>query len=296
MAWVLLKLRRLHGRHLVFEVHGLPSSELLDRARPTPEVRREAERLRALEQTVFDGAWRLLAITDCLRNRLIRDYAVSPDRTFKVPDASSFESSPPGARAVSGSRPRLMYVGQLYPWKGVDLLVRAMVEVPDAELMIVGGLPGDPQQAALQALARQLAVDDRVVFRGPCNYGEVPSLLATASIALLPLADGIVARCFTSPLKLFDYLAAGVPIVAVDYPTVREVLTNGENALLVPPGDPSAMAAAINTLLADPALSARLSQRAAAAAADHTWDRRAEQILTALGVRSASRSAMVRTR
>jgi glycosyltransferase involved in cell wall biosynthesis len=115
----------------------------------------------------------------------------------------------------------------------------------------------------------------------------VPELLRDADVALLPLAEGIVARCFTSPLKLFDYLAAGLPIVAVDYPTIREILRDGENCLLVAPNDPAALATAIRRLLADRVLASRLGQQARLDAADYTWDRRAERLLAAFGQRTA---------
>lgn len=286
LAWLLLRLRRWHRRPLVFEVHGLPSAELLDAHRGDPRFKREADRRRDLEQAVFDGAWRLLTITDCLRARLIRDYAITPDRVFTVPDASGLAGvAPPGhdpSELAPAARTRLIYVGQLYPHKGVDLLLRALAGVPRASLTIVGGLLDDPNRARLEALAVELGVAGRVHFTGPRPYREVPALLARADIALLPLAEGIVARCFTSPLKLYDYLAAGLPIVAVDFPTVREALRDGENGLLVPPNDPAAMAVAINRLIDDPALAARLAHQARQDAAAYTWDRRAERIAAAL--------------
>ena len=91
-----------------------------------------------------------------------------------------------------------------------------------------------------------------------------------------------MSRYFTSPLKLFDYMAAGVPIVATDVPALREVLVDGENALLVPPGDPEALAGAIDWILGDPALAERLRRRAFAEVADYTWERRAERIIEAV--------------
>jgi len=92
-----------------------------------------------------------------------------------------------------------------------------------------------------------------------------------------------MSRYFTSPLKLFDYMAAGVPIVASDLPALREVLTDEENALLVPPGEPDGLARAIERLLGDPALADCLRGRAFADVAAYTWDRRAERIIEAAG-------------
>lgn len=293
LAWLLVKLRCWHATRIAFEAHGLPSAELLDSARPAPAVRREADRRRRFEQVVFDGAWRLLTITDCLRQRLIDDYAISPEKLYTVPDACRVPTVDHRPRTVNHADvslhpssivhrpPKLIYVGQLYPWKGVDLILRALVHVPRAELIIVGGLPDDCQQTRLKDLAKQLGIGERVCFCGPRSYEQVPGLLATAGVALLPLAEGLVARCFTSPLKLFDYLAAGLPIVASDFPSVREVLRDGHNALLVPPNDPTAMGAAVNRLLDQPELAARLGSQARRDAANHTWDRRAERILSA---------------
>jgi glycosyltransferase involved in cell wall biosynthesis len=302
LAWLLLKLGRWHGRGLVFEVHGLPSVELLDDARGGPHATREANRRRGLEQAVFDGAWRLLTITECLRARLIHDYGVGPEKIFVVPDASFGPTKDGGRRtkdAPSSSvlgpsssvlgpsssvlrRPHLIYLGQLYPWKGVELILRALTEVPEAELSIVGGLPEDPHQKALERMAADLGLAERVVFAGPQPYARVPDILASADVALLPLAEGVVARCFTSPLKLFDYLSAGLPIVAADFPSVREVIRDGENGLLAPVDDPSAMARAINRLLSDRDLAARLAQQARHDAAHYTWESRARRIIEAL--------------
>src|SRR5262249_47042643 len=152
----------------------------------------------------------------------------------------------------------------------VDLAVRALSEVPAAELTIVGGLPDDEPADDLRRLVGELGLTDRVHFAGPKPYAEVARLLENADVALLPLADGIVARCFTSPLTLFDYLAAGLPIVAADFPTLREVLRNGENGLLAPPNDPSAFAAAIRQVLDNPGLAAKLGAQARRDAAGYT--------------------------
>ena len=124
---------------------------------------------------------------------------------------------------------------------------------------------------------------DRVELRGHVPYDQVPGVLAGASVALLPLPDEPVARLFTSPLKLFDYMAAGVPIVASDLPALREVLRHEENALLARPGDPDAFADAVRRLLADPALAARLGAQARADVHRYSWDARADALLGFLG-------------
>jgi len=162
-------------------------------------------------------------------------------------------------------------------------VVEVAARVPEADVVIVGGQTNwtqdDPDIAALAQHARELGVAERVELRGHVPYNQVPTVLSGASVALLPLPDEPVARLFTSPLKLFDYMAAGVPIVASDLPALREVLQHGRNALLARPGDPDAFAAAVRLLLADPELARRLGQQARADVAGYSWSARAANLL-----------------
>ena len=105
-------------------------------------------------------------------------------------------------------------------------------------------------------------------------------MLRRASVLALPNPASAISTRFTSPLKLFEYLAAGRAIVASDLPSIREILHNEADALLVPPGDASALAGAIRRLLDDPALAARLARAAFEAAPQYSWDRRAEKLET----------------
>jgi len=107
---------------------------------------------------------------------------------------------------------------------------------------------------------------------------------------VLPNPASAISDRFTSPLKLFEYLAAGRPIVASRLPALEEVLVHEENALLVAPGDAAALAAAIDRVTRDPALALRLARRAFTDAERFTWARRAER-LDAILARAVGRSA-----
>src|SRR6185369_8029186 len=137
----------------------------------------------------------------------------------------------------------------------------------------------------------QLGVRERVELRGHVPYDRVPDVLAQASVALLPLPDEPVARLFTSPLKLFDYMAAGAPIVASDLPSLREVLQHERNALLARPGDPDGFADAVRRLLADPDLARRIGQQAREDVRQYAWDARAAALLDFLGQPAEARTA-----
>jgi glycosyltransferase involved in cell wall biosynthesis len=105
---------------------------------------------------------------------------------------------------------------------------------------------------------------------------------------VLPNTASAISERYTSPLKLFEYLTLGRPIVASDLPALREILTPGETALLAAPGDPRALATAMSQVAASPELAARLGAAALALAPAYTWDARARRLEPVL---EAARSA-----
>jgi glycosyltransferase involved in cell wall biosynthesis len=117
-----------------------------------------------------------------------------------------------------------------------------------------------------------------VRFRGFIPPADLDSERCKADLFAIPLLDSTTARLFTSPLKLFEAMASGRPIVASDLPSIREVLTHEKNALLVPPGDAGALASAIERLLLDRELARALAARAFEDVKAYSWDRRAEAI------------------
>ncbi|MET0512695.1 MAG: glycosyltransferase, partial [Thermoleophilaceae bacterium] len=114
--------------------------------------------------------------------------------------------------------------------------------------------------------------------------------LTEADIGLAPYAPD--APTYFSPLKLFEYLAAGLAVVAADIPGVSDIVGT-DGALLMAPGDANALAAAVAVLTADAGERARLSRKARALAAQHTWERRARRILDAVGELSLREGAAV---
>ncbi len=133
------------------------------------------------------------------------------------------------------SRPLLVFAGSPRAYKGVSVLIEAMAELPGVDLEFVGEAPAGP-------------LPSNVTATGPLPYAEVPHRLARAHALMLPLEDNSFGRQFTSPLKLWDYLATGLPIIAADLPTVREIA--GERPFYYLPGDSSALRGAIGHALA----------------------------------------------
>ena len=277
-------LRLPHRPRLVFETHEVFARTFAEQ-HPKPGVRTRFKlaRLRAREGAVYRQADALAALTEWLITDLREEYGVATPAAV-VPDGVDLQFA---EAALLRERPdgpaRLLYLGSLHPWKGVSSLISALARIPDAYLQIAGG-PVE-RIAELQAQARTLEVASRVEFLGhvmPVNRFKV---IAQADICLLPLSDTSIGSRYTSPLKLFEYMALGKPIVSADVPAIRSVLTSGVSALLVPPGDVDALAAAVRKLMGQPAMAAQLGGQARQLAQQYSWQARAAKLLQLAGDR-----------
>lgn len=263
LADFLIRTRWVHNRPVVFEAHEI--------FHKTTERPGKAAGLKSLEASVYREADAVIAITASLAGEIAGLYGRKAEKV--IPDGVGSEF----LRIVRrGKGSYLLYTGQLYPWKGVETFIRSLSLLPDERAVVVGG-DGEALEK-LKGLAGDLGVAGRVEFTGTVPHAVMRTFLEEARVAVLPNLDIGVSR-FTSPLKLFEYMAAGVPVVASDLASLREVLRGGENALLVTPGDPRALAEGIRALLADEALAVRIAAKAREEAAEYTWDRRAERIL-----------------
>ena len=168
------------------------------------------------------------------------------------------------ASRLARIRVRAAYAGHLYPWKGVDVFLHALAATPDVDGLIVGGHPGEADLARVTDLAQSLQLGDRLTITGLLPPHEVAAALAGAQVFVLPNTATAISERYTSPLKLFEYMALGGAIIASDLPALREVLTHDETAWLVPPGDVSALADALSMLATNQPLRERLGQAALA--------------------------------
>ena len=118
-----------------------------------------------------------------------------------------------------------------------------------------------------------------IIITGRRSHGQVPVYLKAADALILPNKKGNqTSAYYTSPLKLFEYMASQRPIVASDLPSIREVL-NETNAVMVEPDNPEALAAGIKLVLEDSRLADKLARQALVDASNYTWQKRAEKIL-----------------
>jgi glycosyltransferase involved in cell wall biosynthesis len=201
--------------------------------------------------------------------------------------ASVPRSSARKALRLDQNAPVAVYTGGLMSWKGVDLLIDAARRLPEVSFVIAGGMEADVLR--LRRHARRVW---NVRFDGFQAPERVPLYLAAADVGVVPNRSrpAISAR-YTSPLKVFEALATGLPLVASDLPSLREILRGEEHAVFVRPDDAAALAEGIARLIGDEALRAAMRERGLARAPELTWDARAERILAWMDERSAAPGA-----
>lgn len=221
----------------------------------------------------------IVTITQGLKDDLVRE-GVAADSIEVLPDAfdaKRFSNLPTreAARAklaLAMDRPLAVYTGHLFPWKGADTFVAAATRAR-FDALLVGGRIED--RTRIERQIRDSGATN-VVLHPPVPPSEVPLYLAAADVLVLPNSGKTrISERYTSPLKLFEYLAVKRPIVASDLPSIREILTDDADAKLVTADDPLALRTGIESVLADPALSARLAEAANARSARYTFDSRA---------------------
>lgn len=277
VASVLLKIPRGMRAPIVYESHGYAPSVAEALPSMVPEAKAPSasklKRLAAREVGVWQKAEGYVAITRGIVAHMEAREG-SRRRVAVIADGARITGTP----APLPREPVVAYAGHLYAWKGVDVLLRALVDVPAARALIIGGHDQEPDLARLQALARELGIAGRVTFTGLVEPHRVGEQLARAQVLVVPNPPSAISTHFTSPLKLFEYMAAGRAIVASDLPAIREVLRHEENALLAEAGDAEAFAQAIRRLLEDRALAERLARAAAQDVQAHTWPKRAERL------------------
>jgi glycosyltransferase involved in cell wall biosynthesis len=281
VASAILQLPRTLRPPLVYESHGyapevaaaLPA--LLATA-TTPSARK-LRRLARREAHVWRSADGYVTITAALRAELEARFAARA-LTVVVPDGVRLHPRREHDRSPGESSAVVGYAGHLYAWKGVDVLLEALARLPATRGLIVGGHEAEPDLARTKSIADRLGLRERVTFTGLVQPARVAELLTQADVLVLPNPASAISTRYTSPLKLFEYMAAGKPIVSSDLPSIREILRDGVNALLVPPGDPSTLASAIERLLKDSSLAARLARAALDEAPNYSWQRRAERL------------------
>ena len=281
LASAALRLPRGLRPPVVFESHNFSPSFARAAAALETGARaagpRKLRRLERRERRVWRGAEGYVTTTRVLAGEL-RERFGTRAHAATAPNAVRLDRVRAWSPPPRDGAPVVAYAGSLHPYKGADVLVEALACVPGVRGLVIGGHPRDAaDRDRLDALARDRGIAERVRFTGLVPPAEVLELLRGADVLVLPLRDMPHTR-YDSPMKLFEYLAVGRPIVASDLLSTREIFVDGTTARLFEAGNPAALAAAVRAVLADPDRADGMGRAAFAAAADYTWARRAERI------------------
>jgi glycosyltransferase involved in cell wall biosynthesis len=247
---VLMELHEGAFPHLIYMERGR-------RMRSWASLRVEREILSSV-----DGIIATVGSQTALLDQLFSSHA----RTIVLPngvDLSMFATSP--APKVADGCFHLRYAGQFDAWKNTDIMIEAMSLLPGTAVLELAGGELHSQQrirASIEAVAKRFGVGDRVRYVGFLSPRDVPSFLMQADALLLPLGNNMQSRYFTSPMKLFEYAASGVPMAVARQPTTLSLLRDGVEAVMFSPDSAHELAAVVSDLMQSPELATRLAMRA----------------------------------
>jgi glycosyltransferase involved in cell wall biosynthesis len=266
LAFLAARRRRLP---VVITVHASPSHTVAARDLRTALVV-------ALGGPVERWAQRRAAATIVLTERLAARVApVAGRERVRVMrrgvDRRAFADPGPDPFPPLRGRPRVVFLGRLARSKGVDTLVAAAARLrtPGTQVVLVGD---GPARAEVEAETRRLGVDGRVHVTGFVPHHRTPAVLASADLLVLPSSYEELGTV------LVEALQVGLPAVASDVGGIPEVVQHGRTGLLVRPGDPAALAEAIDAVIGDPERAARMGAAARERAADYDWERVADEV------------------
>ncbi|MGH2542366.1 MAG: glycosyltransferase family 4 protein [Ardenticatenaceae bacterium] len=230
---------------------------------------------------VFAAASAIVAVSDEVARYLDR-HCAAQDRTHVIPNGVDPERFRPGVPPAFPGTPSTFtigFVGTLKPWHGLATLIEAFTclarDDSTVRLLIVGD---GPRRAELEQRLAERALRQRAHFPGLVAPAEVPAWLASMDVAVAPYPK--LDNFYFSPLKMYEYMAAGVPVVASRTGQLAHVIEDGRNGLFYPPADSAALLAALARLRDDCALRRRLgSAGRATVLREHTWKQVAGRIL-----------------
>jgi glycosyltransferase involved in cell wall biosynthesis len=276
-------LARRWSRPLVVEVNYLSGS---------PLVRRRSAILRPLarriEGLVFGRAAGLAAVSSKLKADLTTTHGLSAHKVVVLPNAADPEVFDPAqvlptAELPSSQNRRIGFVGGFYPWHGLDLLIDAFGRVAprlaDVELVLVGD---GPMMPAIRHTIDERGLGRRVVLPGRVAHHALPGYIAAFHVGVVPDSND-----YGSPMKVFEYMAMGKPVLVPDLPPLLDVVTDGQQGRVFRAGDIEHMATSLETLmLQDSDSYAHMSERArSAVVTKHNWLANAQAILDLAGTR-----------
>jgi glycosyltransferase involved in cell wall biosynthesis len=250
-----------------------------------PEIstlsRREAAAWRFLERRLAKRADHLVTVCDSIAVEIEGRYGVQrPMVLLNCPDTNGRPVRTRPLRALAGldggDQPLVLYQGGFAPHRGLQTLVRSAHELRGGVVVLMGW--GQLEDELRELVGRE-GLEERVRILGPVTPGDVVGCATGADVGVIPYEPIGLNNTYTTPNKLFDYMAAGLPVAASRLPELSRFVDGGEIGLTFEPGDPTALARAIDGILVDPERHSRMRRRAREAARRYTWRQESRKLL-----------------
>jgi glycosyltransferase involved in cell wall biosynthesis len=244
----------------IFEVNGFASIEL---PFTYHQISAETlEKLRSQEEFCLRQSDHIITPSHSIKKKVL-SYGIADEKVTVIPNGA--EIPPPTPRPTNAPERYLIYFGALQAWQGVDVLLRAFARLSDlADLHLVICSSNHLRRAKLLAkLAEKLDINERVIWHYGLNEDELAPWREHATLSAAPLTEcsrNIEQGC--APLKILESMASGVPVVASDFPSVREIMNDREHGRLIHPDRFGELARVIRVLLEYPELLKEMGHKA----------------------------------
>jgi len=222
--------------------------------------RRESKLVRALDRALWQRAALIRVVSKPVAKLLAAD-SIDAGRVRFIPYGIDVEAAPEHLSQPAGEPLRIVFVGSFYPWHGAEVLVTALASARSRVSNLRLSLIGDGiTRLACERRAQELGLADAVEFTGWLPWEEVAQRLRAADLAVAPYLK--IEPFYFDPVKVLEYMAFGLPIIASDIERIAEMLDFGKAGMLVKPGDAEALAKAMVALASDATQRQRLGSAA----------------------------------
>ena len=270
-----------HGAELIYDSHEL----YLERNRYEPYKPLGKWVRKRLEAFLIRRATNVITVNESIAKYLSRAYRIKrPVVVMNVPDLRPAQNKAEArfslrrSLGIADDYRLLLYSGAITYNRGLEKLICALAQLPQCFLVMMG-YGNDVYKESLLKLAEQQGVIKRCRFFGPVPSEQVTSYADSADIGIAPIENACLSYYYCSPNKLFEYILAGLPVVASNFPEMAAIINEFEVGALFDPDDPDAIAAAVRQIFASPGLFDTMKEKAQIIPQRYSWAQESQKLL-----------------
>jgi glycosyltransferase involved in cell wall biosynthesis len=275
---------RRSGAKLVYDSHEL----YVERNRKNTASRVGKFLLSQLESFLIRRTDAVITVNESIADELSRRYRIrtptvvmnTPSRTFHPVNRNV--TSLRESLGIKSDYRLLLYAGLITFNRGLENLIQSLVYLPDCHLVFMG-YGNDEYKKHLLELTRRIGVESRVSFFGPVPPDEVTIYAASADLGVAPIENACLSYYYCSPNKVFEYIQAGLAVVASDFPELRRVIHQHDIGYTFNPDDPRDISRAVNYIFENPEHWQRMKQNTLTASQYYNWENESKKLLNLYG-------------